>query len=203
YGVRWLTLHNMKIKNSIIKEGYNFNSPLFSKKGFTIIELFIVVIVLVVLSGAVIYLSPKIIAKQRLKNDAWQILNDIKEVQERARAQLERLKIEFDLNSKTSYRYEKRRDAFNSSNNENIGIRNLTNLIYLKSVRIGNTTYGTGIVTFMYDEWGVPKKIDNTDSGEVVITVETSTLRNSLGQNMSIDIIISPGTGRLRMDGPK
>lgn len=193
----------MKIKNSIIKEGNNFNSPLFSKKGFTIIELFIVVIVLVVLSGAVIYLSPKIIAKQRLKNDAWQILNDIKEVQERARAQLERLKIEFDLNSKTSYRYEKRRDAFNGSNNENIGIRNLTNLIYLKSVRIGNTTYGTGKATFMYDEWGVPKKIDNTDSGEVVITVETSTVRNSLGQNMSIDIIISPGTGRLRMDGPK
>lgn len=193
----------MKIKNSIIGEGNNFNSLLLSKNGFTIIELFIVVIVLVVLSGAVIYLSPKIIAKQRLKNDAWQILNDIKEVQERARAQLERLKIEFDLNSKTSYRYEKRRDAFNGSNDENIGIRNLTNLIYLKSVRIGNTTYGTGKVTFMYDEWGVPKKIDNTDSGEVVITIETSTVRNSLGQNMSIDLIISSGTGRLRMDGPK
>jgi prepilin-type N-terminal cleavage/methylation domain-containing protein len=188
----------------VIKEKtMNFKSLLLSKKGFTLIELFIVIVILVIISGAVIYLSPKIIAKQRLKNDAWQILNDVKEVQERARAQLERLKIEFDLNSKTSYRYEKRRDAFNSGISENIGLRNLTNLIYLKSVRIGNTTYGTGKASFMYDEWGTPKKIDNSDSGEIIITIETATIKNSSGQNMSVDIIISPGTGRLRMDGPK
>ncbi len=173
------------------------------KNGFTIIELLIVIVVITILAGAVIYLSPKIIAKQRLKNDAWQILNDIKEVQERARAQLERLKIEFDLNSKTHYRYEKRRNAFNSGSNENIGLRYLTNLIYIKSVRIGNTTYGTGIASFMFDEWGVPKRIDNSDSGEIIITIETSTVKNNLGQNMSVDIIISPGTGRLRMVGPK
>jgi len=38
------------------------------------------------------YLSPSLIASQRLKNDAWQLVNDLREVQERARAQLETLK---------------------------------------------------------------------------------------------------------------
>jgi prepilin-type N-terminal cleavage/methylation domain-containing protein len=70
----------------------------FNKKGFTLIELITVIAIIAIISGGLIYLSPKFITKQRLKNDAWQVLNDIKEVQERARAQLERLKIEFDLN---------------------------------------------------------------------------------------------------------
>jgi len=173
------------------------------KKGFTLIELFVTIAVIIILTGALIYLSPKLIVRQRLKNDAWQILNNIKEVQERARAQLEILKIEFDLDSKITYKYEKRRNAFISGNNENIGLRNLTNQIFFKSVRIGNTTYGTGKATYMYDEWGVPKKIDNSDSGEIIITIETPVLKNDSGQNLSIDIIVSQGTGRLRMDGPK
>ncbi len=180
------------------------------KNGFTLIELVTTIAVITILSGAIIYVSPKLISRQRLKNDAWQVLNDIKEVQERARAQLERLKIEVDLNSKTSYKYEKRKNAFSSGSSENIGIRNLTNQIFFKSVRIGNTTYGTGKVTFMYDEWGVPKKIEIgesgevvSDSGEIVVTIETPILKNNNNQNMSVDIIISPGTGRLRMEGPK
>ena len=182
----------------------------FNKKGFTLIELITVIAIIAIISGGLIYLSPKFITKQRLKNDAWQVLNDIKEVQERARAQLERLKIEFDLNSKTSYKYEKRKNAFSSGSSENIGIRNLTNQIFFKSVRIGNTTYGTGKVVFMYDEWGAPKKIETgesgeviSDSGEIVITIETTSLKNSEGNNLSVDIIVAPGTGRLRMDGPK
>ncbi|MGB9749962.1 MAG: pilus assembly FimT family protein [Caldisericia bacterium] len=174
-----------------------------NKKGFSLIELFVTIAVIIILTGALIYLSPKLIVRQRLKNDAWQVLNDIKEVQERSRAQLEILKIEFDLNSKITYRYEKRRNAFLSENNENIGLRNLTNQIFFKSVRIGNTTYGVGKVTYMYDEWGVPKKTDNSDSGEIIITIETPVLKNNSGQNLSIDIIVSQGTGRLRMDGPK
>ncbi len=174
-----------------------------SKYGFTIIELIIVIVVLVILSGGIVYLSPKLITRQKLKNDAWQILNDLKEIQERARAQLERLRIEFNLDTKVSYRYEKRKSAFDLGVSENIGFRNLTNKIFLKSIRIGNTTYGTGVVVFMYDEWGTPKKLDNSDSGEIVITVETPSLKNNSGQNLSIDIIVSPGTGRLRMYGPK
>ena len=187
---------------------------IFNKKGFTLIELMTVIAIITIISGSVIYLSPKLITRQRLKNDAWQVLNDIKEVQERARAQLERLKIEIDLNSKTSYKYEKRKNAICSEINENIVIRNLTNNIFFKSVKIGNTTYGTGKVTFLYDEWGVPKKIDSnepnnpckiniSDSGEIVITIETTSLKNNEGNNLSVDIIVSPGTGRLRMDGPK
>ncbi len=62
----------------------------------------------------------------------------------------------------------------------------------------------------MYDEWGSPKKIETGESGEVisdlgeiVITIETTSLKNSEGNNLSVDIIVAPGTGRLRMDGPK
>ena len=182
----------------------------FNKKGFTLIELITVIAIIAIISGGLIYLSPKFITKQRLKNDAWQVLNDIKEVQERARAQLERLKIEIDLNSKTSYKYEKRKNAFDDESSKNIVNKKLSLNIFFKSVRVANTTYGTGKVTFMYDEWGVPKKIEIgesgevvSDSGEIVITIETPILKNNNNQNMSVDIIISPGTGRLRMDGPK
>jgi len=183
---------------------------IFNKKGFTLIELMTVIAIIAIISGSVIYLSPKLITRQRLKNDAWQVLNDLKEVQERARAQLERLEIEIDLNSKDKYRYEKRKDAFDKNSIENIKTIKLDNNIYIKSVRIGNTTYGTGKVTFLYDEWGAPKKIETgesgeviSDSGEIVITIETTSLKNSEGKNLSVDIIVSPGTGRLRMDGPK
>ncbi|MEM4221200.1 MAG: type II secretion system protein, partial [Thermoplasmata archaeon] len=90
-----------------------------NKKGFTLIEIVITLAVLLVLIGATIYLSPKFIMRQKLKNNAWQVLNDIKEVQERARAQLERLRIEFDINNGT-YRFEKRKGAFDSGTGENI-----------------------------------------------------------------------------------
>lgn len=173
-----------------------------NKKGFTLIEIVITLAVLLVLIGATIYLSPKFIMRQKLKNNAWQVLNDIKEVQERARAQLERLRIEFDINNGT-YRFEKRKGAFDSGTGENIVSKKLDSRINFKSVRIGNTTYGTGVATYMYDEWGVPKKVDNTDSGEILIIIETPTLKNKEGQNLSVEITVAPGTGTLRMLGPK
>jgi len=176
----------------------------FNKKGFTLIELITVIAIIAIISGGLIYLSPKFITKQRLKNDAWQVLNDIKEVQERARAQLERLKIEFDLNSKDSYRYEKRKDAFDDESSKNIVNKKLSLNIFFKSVRVGNTTYGTGLVQYMYDEWGSPKNLDNSFiDGGVTIIIETPSLKNSDGQNLSVEITVAPGTGTLRMDGPK
>ncbi len=180
------------------KDGLDF------KKGFTLIELMTVIAIIAIISGSVIYLSPKFITKQRLKNDAWQVLNDIKEVQERARAQLERLKIEFDLNSKTSYKYEKRKGAFDIVGSKDVVVKNLDKSINFKSVRISNTTYGTGFVQYMYDEWGSPKNLDNSFiDGGVTIIIETPSLKNSDGQNLSVEITVAPGTGTLRMDGPK
>ncbi|MDI6861117.1 MAG: prepilin-type N-terminal cleavage/methylation domain-containing protein [Caldisericia bacterium] len=173
-----------------------------NKKGFTIIELVVTLAVLLVLIGGVVYISPRFIMRQKLKNNAWQVLNDIKEVQERARAQLERLRIEFDIDNGT-YRYEKRKNAFESGSNENVVTKKLDLRINFKSIRIGNTTYGAGIATYMYDEWGAPKKVDNTDPGEILIIIETPSLKNSEGQNLSIEITVAPGTGALRMFGPK
>lgn len=178
-----------------------------NKKGFTLIELVVTLVVILVLLGATIYLSPKFIMRQKLKNNAWQVLNDIKEVQERARAQLERLRIEFDINNGT-YRFEKRKGAFDSGTNENIVTKKLDSRINFKSVSIGNATYGTGVATYMYDEWGVPKDIDNNPIGveegwAVKIIIETPVLKNSEGQNLSVEITVAPGTGTLRMFGPK
>ncbi len=173
-----------------------------NKKGFTLIEIVITLAVLLVLLGATFYLSPRFIMRQKIRNNAWQILNDIKEVQERARAQLERLRIEFDINSGT-YRFEKRKGAFNTGTNENIVTKKLDSRINFKSIRIGNTTYGTGVATYMYDEWGVPKKVDNTENIDVLIIIETPVLKNVEGQNLSVEITVAPGTGTLRMYGPK
>ena len=64
-------------------------------KGFTLIELLVVITILTIISMGVIYLSPTLIATLKLKNDAWQLVNDLREVQIRARAQLEKLKINF------------------------------------------------------------------------------------------------------------
>jgi len=41
------------------------------KNGFTLIELVTTIAVITILSGAIIYVSPKLISRQRLKNDAW------------------------------------------------------------------------------------------------------------------------------------
>ena len=171
-------------------------------KGFTLVELIIVILILIIIAGGVIYLSPRLIIRQRLKNNAWQILNDLKEVQIRARAQLERLRIEFDINNGT-YRFEKRKGAFEGESSENVVYKKLDSKINFNSIRIGNTTYGTGIASYMYDEWGVPKKVDNTDPGEILIIIETPSLKNREGQNLSVEISVSPGSGTLRMVGPK
>lgn len=176
-------------------------------KGFTLIELSVVILILIIIAGGVFYLSPRLIFRQRLKNNAWQILNDIREVQERARAQLERLRIEFDINNGT-YRLEKRKGAFESGTGENIVNKKLDSRINFKSVSIGNTTYGTGVATYMYDEWGVPKDTNNNSIGNeegwaVKIIIETTSLKNNEGQNLSVEITVAPGTGTLRMFGPK
>lgn len=63
--------------------------------GFTLIELIVVITILSIISMGVIYLSPTLIATQKLKNDAWQLVNDLREVQIRAMSQLEKLKINF------------------------------------------------------------------------------------------------------------
>ncbi|MDI6861120.1 MAG: type II secretion system protein [Caldisericia bacterium] len=63
--------------------------------GFTIIELIVVITILSIISMGIIYLSPTLIATQKLRNDAWQLVNDLREVQVRAMAQLEKLKINF------------------------------------------------------------------------------------------------------------
>jgi len=39
----------------------------FNKKGFTLIELITVIAIIAIISGGLIYLSPKLITRQRLK----------------------------------------------------------------------------------------------------------------------------------------
>lgn len=97
-------------------------------KGFTLIEIFVTLTILIILTSGLIYLSPKLILSQRLKNDAWQLVNDIREVQERSRAQLERLKINFYVyNPSTSelnniYVFELREGAIQKAYNEGYDI---------------------------------------------------------------------------------
>jgi len=93
-------------------------------KGFTLIELFVVIVILGIISSGMFYLSPSLIASQRLKNDAWQLVNDLREVQERARAQLEKLKINFYVYNPSTpelnnvYVYELRKQAIQKANND-------------------------------------------------------------------------------------
>lgn len=96
----------------------------YKNRGFSLIELVAVITILTIISMGVIYLSPTLIASQNLKNNAWQILNDIREVQERARAQLEKLKINFYVFNPSTpelnniYVYELRKDAIQIANNQ-------------------------------------------------------------------------------------
>ena len=93
-------------------------------KGFTLIELFVVIVILGIVSSGMIYFSPSLIASQRLKNDVWQLVNDLREVQERARAQLEKLKINFYVYNPSTpelnnvYVYELRKQAIQKANND-------------------------------------------------------------------------------------
>ncbi|MBC7195491.1 MAG: prepilin-type N-terminal cleavage/methylation domain-containing protein, partial [Caldisericia bacterium] len=42
-------------------------------RGFTLIELSVIIFILIIIAGSLIYLSPKLIIRQRLKNNGWQI----------------------------------------------------------------------------------------------------------------------------------
>ncbi|MBC7195477.1 MAG: type II secretion system protein [Caldisericia bacterium] len=180
----------------------NFN------KGFTLIELFVTLAVLIVLIGGIIYISPKFISKQRLKNAAWQLLSDIKEVQERARGQLEFLKIEIYPDS-NSYRFEKRKNAFSQNNSLEIVNRTLSSDVVIKSVSYSSqnsTKIAPPIspIYFGFDEWGIP--VDDSKyqiEGFLRIILESKSLVDSQGKNFIVEINISPGTGRGYMDGPK
>jgi len=96
----------------------------FKKSGFTLIEIFVVIGNFTIISSGLMYLSPSLIASQRLKNDAWQLVNDLREVQERARAQLEKLKINFYVYNPSTpelnnvYVYELRKQAIQKANND-------------------------------------------------------------------------------------
>lgn len=178
------------------------------KNGFTLIELFVTLTILIVLIGAIVYLSPKFIAKQNLKNDAWQLLNDIKEFQERARGQLEFLKMEL-KGGTNSYRFEKRKNAFSTNNSEEITTRTLSKEVIIKSITIssGGQTQSSPPLETLYlcfDEWGSPKDQNNIPiEGFAVIKLESQTLKDSNGNNYIVEIKITPGTGRGIMDGPK
>ena len=93
-------------------------------KGFTLIELSVVIVIMAIVSYGMFYFSPSLIASQRLKNDAWQLVNDLREVQERARAQLEKLKINFYVYNPSTpelnnvYVYELRKDAIQKAYNQ-------------------------------------------------------------------------------------
>lgn len=167
------------------------------RKGFTLIELVITIFIIVSLTTGVVYLSPKIIARQNFEKNIWQIINDLKTVQELARIQLERLEIEIDIDSNT-YRYEKRKKAFEDNISAQIINRKLENNTKFKKINIAGINYVSGKIKFMYDEWGVPKKIDNELPGEIVITIETPFIKKNQNENLSVDIKISPGTGMIR-----
>ncbi len=93
-------------------------------KGYSLIEIVVVITLISILSYGMIYLSPNIFASQQLKNDAWQLVNDIREVQARARAQLEKLKINFYVYNPNTpelnnvYVFELRKDAIQKAYNE-------------------------------------------------------------------------------------
>lgn len=98
---------------------------IFNKnEGLTLVEIFIVIVILTILSFGLIYLSPTLISSQNLKNDSWQLVNDLREVQLRARAQLEKLKINFYVYNPSTpelnniYVYEKRKNALQKAYNE-------------------------------------------------------------------------------------
>jgi prepilin-type N-terminal cleavage/methylation domain-containing protein len=96
----------------------------YKNRGFSLIELIVVVAILTIISMGVVYLSPTLIASQNLKNSAWQLVNDIREVQERSRAQLEKLKINFYVFNPSTpelnnvYVYELRKDAIQKAYNQ-------------------------------------------------------------------------------------
>ncbi|MCX8095749.1 MAG: prepilin-type N-terminal cleavage/methylation domain-containing protein [Caldisericia bacterium] len=93
-------------------------------KGYTLIELITTITIISILSYGIFTLSPTLIATQRLKNDAFQLVNDLREVQERARAQLEKLKINFYVYNPSTpelnnvYVFELRENAIQKANNE-------------------------------------------------------------------------------------
>lgn len=175
---------------------------MLNRRGFTLIELSISMLIVALITSGVVYFSPKIITRQKLRNNVWQIINDLKETQEKARANLEKLIFEFDIDNGT-YKFEKKNNAINRNLNNLVIEKKLEKDIYFKSISINGIVYSSGIVKFMYDEWGTPKNLDNTSSVEVIIIVETPIIKNKNGENLSYEIKVSVASGMLKMIGPK
>ena len=205
-------------------------------RGFTLIELVVTVTIAIIIAGGFIYLSPKIIQRQRLKNDAWQIANDILEVKERARAQLEILKIEFYVRNDSTpelnnlYAWEKKegaiQDAVNNGHDRayivthpeefpNIVVRHFHKDIgfpwYFGYTAPASVSFGDGCTVppateaasppnkytqIKFNEWG------NPCSGGT-IRIMSKSLRGTNGKPRIVELIVTPVTGRVRMEGPK
>ena len=200
-------------------------------KGFTLIELIVTVTIAIIIAGGFLYLSPKIIQRQRLKNDAWQITNDILEVKERARAQLEILKIEFYVRNDSTpelnnvYVWEKKEGAIQEANNDghdivyiinhpgefpNIVVRHFSKGIgfpwYFGYTAPASVDLGTGCspsssppdyyAVLTFNEWG------NPCSGGTIRIMSKAVIGTN-GKPRIVELIVTPATGRVRMEGPK
>ncbi len=204
---------------------------MIKNRGFTLIELVITVAIAIIIAGGFIYLTPKIIQRQRLKNDAWQIANDILEVRERARAQLEVLKIEFYVKNTSQpelnnvYAWEKKEGAIQEAVNNghdrayivthpdefpDIVVRHFHKDIGFpwcfgynapKSVDLGSGCSPSSSPTNWYavlsfNKWG------NPCSGGT-IRIMSKSLKGTNGKPRIVELIVTPVTGRVRMEGPK
>ena len=200
-------------------------------RGFTLIELVVTVAIAIIIAGGFIYLSPKIIQRQRLKNDAWQIANDILEVKERAKAQLEILKIEFYVKNTSQpelnnvYVWEKKEGAIQDAYNDGYDIVYIINhpeefpnivVRYFhkdigfpwyfgytapKSVDLGSGCSPSSsppdyYAVLSFNEWG------NPCSGGT-IRIMSKSLKGTNGKPRIVELIVTPVTGRVRMEGPK
>ena len=200
---------------------------IMKNRGFTLIELVVTVTIAIIIAGGFIYLSPRLIQAQRLKNDAWQITNDILEVKERAKAQLEILKIEFYVKNDSTpelnnvYVWEKKEGAIQEAVNNghdrayivthpnefpNIVVRHFHKDIgfpwYFGYTAPASVKFGTAVsplsnyVQIHFNEWGNP-------SSGGTIRIMSKSLKGTNGKPKIVELIVTPATGRVRMEGPK
>lgn len=201
------------------------------EKGFTLIELIVALTIAIIIADGFIYLSPKIIQRQRLKNDAWQIANDIMEIKERAKAQLEILQMRFYVKNPSTgelnnvYVWEKREGAIQKAYNDgydivyiithpeefpNIEVRHFSKGVgfpwYFGYTAPASVGLGTGCspsssppdyyAVLSFNEWG------NPCSGGTIRIMSKSVIGTN-DKPRIVELIVTPATGRVRMEGPK